>query len=155
IETDLQLTADGVPVLCHDPYLSEAIFRPVGPAAPDLARRPLLATVTLAQLRALAADRNPDPRRFPDQSAAPTPLADAFARDAGLHPFTPPTLGDLFAFVAAYARWPQKTDAQRAAAARLVFDLELKHFAFPERRLGVPIDPVKAGPLGRQTVAAV
>ena len=29
LETDVHLTADGVPVLVHDPQLSEAIFRPI------------------------------------------------------------------------------------------------------------------------------
>jgi glycerophosphoryl diester phosphodiesterase len=83
IETDVQLTADGVPVLCHDPDLSEALFRPVGPAAPDLGRRPPLATVTATQLRDLAADRNPAPGRFPGQRADVPPL---LAEAAGVPP---------------------------------------------------------------------
>jgi glycerophosphoryl diester phosphodiesterase len=155
IETDVQLSADGVPVLCHDPVLSAKIYRPIGPAAPDLSRRPPLSAVTLEQLRALAADRNPDPERFPEQSAAATPLAAAFALVAGLHPFTPPTLADCFTFVAAYARHPKKTDAQRAAAARLTIDLELKRFPFADQRRGDGFAPTLAGPLECEVIAAV
>src|SRR5262245_25513347 len=57
VETDLPLTRDGVPVLCHDPTLDG---QPVS-------------TLDLARLREYRADRNPDPRRFPEQDAGVTP----------------------------------------------------------------------------------
>src|SRR5262249_10726268 len=76
IETDVHLTADGVPILCHDPFISERLCRRLpGSDAPDPAAQPLVSTLTLAQLRSYAADHNPAPQRFPDQDAAVTPLA--------------------------------------------------------------------------------
>src|SRR3954470_9863897 len=65
IETDLHLTRDGVPVLCHDSHLSDRICRPVEGAKFSLARPLPISGLTLAQLRRYRADRNPDPARFP------------------------------------------------------------------------------------------
>src|SRR6516164_5232519 len=76
VETDLHLTGDGVPVLMHDPYISERIYRLIAPgsAAPAPAERPLVSQLTLLQLRSYRGDLNPDPRGFPDQDAGVTPL---------------------------------------------------------------------------------
>src|SRR5438132_2780235 len=64
IETDVCLTADGVPVLFHDAALSECLCRLLpGATGPEPARRPALCGLTLAQLRGYRADRNPDPSR--------------------------------------------------------------------------------------------
>jgi glycerophosphoryl diester phosphodiesterase len=141
VETDLHLTADGLPVLLHDPVLSERLCRLVpGAAAPDPAQRPTVAGLTLAQLRGYRADRNPDARRFPDQDATVTPLAALFAARHGLDPYTPPTLADLFAFAEAYAgelgARAGKTGAQQARARRVGFDLELKRVPFRPGLIG-------------------
>src|SRR5207247_2634293 len=70
VETDLHLTRDGVPILYHDAAISERICRLIpGCDAPDPSRQPFLSSLTLQQLRGYRADRNPDPRRFPDQDA--------------------------------------------------------------------------------------
>ena len=127
VETDLHLTADGAVVLCHDPTLDATVFSPPG------GRRPL-SELRLAELRSWRADRNPDPARFPDQDAVATPLARWFAERHGLDPFSVPTLSDLFLFAAAYAGEPGaaagKSPRQRQRAARVGFDLEVKHVPF-------------------------
>jgi glycerophosphoryl diester phosphodiesterase len=155
VETDLHLTADGVPVLFHDPVLSERVCRLLpGAAGPDPASRPPLSGLTLAELRGYRADVNPDPRRFPQQDASVTPVAAAFAAARGMDPYTPPTLDELFAFAAAYAGGPGsdagKTDDQRATARAVCFDLELKRVPFRE-------GPTADGPglLERRVVEAV
>jgi glycerophosphoryl diester phosphodiesterase len=140
VETDLHLTKDGVPVLAHDPVISERLCRladsGVGPA-PEL--RPRIAELTLAELRGYVADVNPDPRRFPDQTPTVTPLARRFADEHDIEPYAIPTLAGLFAFVAAYAgpagQDLGKTDAQQATARQLWFDLELKRVPYhPENQ---------------------
>src|SRR5438270_10768473 len=60
IETDIHLTSDGVPVLIHDDSLSSRIFG--GPPTD-------VRTVSLAQLQPRPANGNPDPERFPGQTA--------------------------------------------------------------------------------------
>jgi glycerophosphoryl diester phosphodiesterase len=131
IETDLQLTADGVPVLLHDATVSERLCRTIpGRSVPDPALRPRLRSLALAELRGYRADRNPDPARFPGQDAEVTPVAALFAAARGIDPYTPPTLEELFAFVAAYGgdlgAEAGKSVWQRERAGRLRFDLELK-----------------------------
>jgi glycerophosphoryl diester phosphodiesterase len=132
LETDVHLTADGVPVLIHDPFLDARGYRLAPGAPPDTPppeSRPGVHRLTAAQLHGYRADRNPDPGRFPTQAAEPTPLAEWFARQG--HPlYAIPALADLYRFVAAYADEPGrqagKTEAQRANAARAVIDVELK-----------------------------
>jgi glycerophosphoryl diester phosphodiesterase len=128
VETDLHLTRDGVVVLCHDPVPDGRTLRPAPPPGSAVS------ALNLAQLRAYRADRNPDPARFPDQDAGPTPLADLFAAEHGIDPYVIPTLAELFRFADAYAGEPGaragKTAAQRERARRVCFDLELKRVPF-------------------------
>src|SRR5690348_12902897 len=131
LETDVHLTADGVPVLVHDPFLDARGYCLAPDAPPDTPppeSRPGVHRLTAAQLHGYRADRNSDPARFPTQAAEPTPLAEWFAHQG--HPlYAIPTLADLYRFVAAYAGEPGrqagKTEAQRANAARAVIDVEL------------------------------
>jgi glycerophosphoryl diester phosphodiesterase len=141
IETDLHLSRDGVPVIAHDPYISERLCRRrEGANVPDPTCRPAIATLTMAELRGYRADRNPDPARFPSQDAAVTPLAKLYADERGLDPYGLPALTDLLTFAALYAgelgRRAGKTDAQRTRARTLRFDLELKRVPFFPENIG-------------------
>jgi glycerophosphoryl diester phosphodiesterase len=128
IETDLHLTKDGVPVLVHDPTVS-------GRA---------IAAMTSAEACRIRVDQNSNPKRFPDQTATLTPVASRFAQERGLDPFGIPTLDSLFAFAAAYAgdlgKQAGKSAAQRAAAASVWFDLELKRVPFRPEYIGGGIE---------------
>lgn len=133
VETDLHLTRDGVPVLCHDPVLAPPVcqLRP-GWDAPALPVR--VCAITAAELRAYRVAGNPHPGRFPLQEARPTPLASWFAAEHRMDPFGVPTLDDLYAFVAAYAGAPGaaagKSERQRRHACTVVLDLEIKRVPF-------------------------
>lgn len=135
IETDVHLTCDGVAVLCHDPLLCDppcSLLRPE--SAASSAMPPLLSRLSLTELRSYRADGNPDPSRFPDQSATVTPLATLFAKQHGLHPYGIPTLAELLQFAAAYAgelgAQAGKPPMQRQRAQSVIFDLELKRVPF-------------------------
>jgi glycerophosphoryl diester phosphodiesterase len=148
IETDVHLTRDGVPILTHDPVVSERVFRltPGSPSPPpnvDL----LVRTLTLSQLRGYRADVNPDASRFPDRATFVTPLVKAFATARGMDPYAPPSLADFIAFVAAYGEDPSKTARQRACAGRLQLDLELKRVPFRPELIGDGFDGENASEL--------
>jgi glycerophosphoryl diester phosphodiesterase len=147
IETDVHLTRDGVAVLCHDPLLGD----PPGTR--------LVSQLTLAELRAYRADRNPDPCRFPDQSAVVTPSAARFADLQGLHPYAVPTLEDLLRFTMAYAgelgEQAGKSAMQRQRAARTLFDLELKRVPFHPETINDRYDGTAPGLLEERIVETV
>jgi glycerophosphoryl diester phosphodiesterase len=160
VETDLHLTRDGVPILCHDALITERLFRLLpGSAGPDPVARPWVSTLTLAQVRGYAADRNPDPKRFPNQDASVTPLAQVFSAQQGFHPYAPPTLKDLLTFVQAYAaglgRAAGKTAAQQDGARRLRIDLELKRIPFRPEVIGDSFDGCNPGLLELRLVEVV
>ncbi|MBL8794368.1 MAG: hypothetical protein JNM56_10720 [Planctomycetia bacterium] len=143
IETDVHLTRDGVPVLYHDHRLTELHCRLHHPGdAPAPESRPRLIDLDWARLHAYRADRNPDPARFPMQDAAPTPLAVHFALEHGGDPLGIPSLGQWFAFVAAYAgdagARAGKSPAQQQTARQLIFDIELKRVPFQPDWTGAP-----------------
>ena len=160
IETDVHLTHDDVPVLCHDPYITERLCALVpGRTAVPPRDRPAVRSLTLEQLRCYRADTNPDSARFPDQCADATPLAGAFAAARDIHPYAIPTLGDCIAFVIDYAgdagRAQGKTDEQRSAAARLRFDLELKRKPFCPETIGDDFDGKRPGLLEHMVMKQV
>jgi glycerophosphoryl diester phosphodiesterase len=134
IETDVHLTADGVPILCHDPVLDERRCRQMRPGPPPPSARLWVSRLTRQQIRCYRADLNPDPKRFPRQQSESAPLAELLARRSGLDPYGLPTVAELFAFVRAYAGEEGieagKSTQQRERAAKLVIDLEIKRVPF-------------------------
>jgi glycerophosphoryl diester phosphodiesterase len=160
VEFDLHLTADGVPVVSHDPVLSARLCRPLrGGAGAALTSPLLISRQALTFLRGYRADRNPDRRRFPEQSARVSPLAKLFAARRGIHPYTPPTLDDLFAFADAYAGdaggSAGKTAWQRERARRVCFALELKRVPQRPEYIGDGYDGSGPGLLEQCVVEAV
>ena len=159
VETDLHLTHDNVVVLSHDPFLSASHCRQLEPAAVPLATRPAIRSLLLSQLRCYAADCNPDPARFPDQTGIVTPVAARFAEERGVHPYAIPTLADLFSFAAACAgplgEQAGKTPQQRACAGRVRFDLELKRVPFHPEYIGDGYTGVGPALLEQKTLEAV
>lgn len=161
IETDLHLSRDGVPIISHDPHITERMCRPVAGSETviDPPRRPLISTLTLTELRRYRADLNPDAERFPEQNADVTPVAKLFAGARGIDPFTPPTLAELFEFVAAYASGPgvkaAKTARQCQCARDLRFDLELKRVPFHPEYIGDGFNGGKAGLLEERLLDCV
>jgi glycerophosphoryl diester phosphodiesterase len=154
METDLHLTQDGVVVVCHDPRLSGMLCSQLPfPEGTPLSR------LTAPQVRLCRADRNLDPRRFPEQRAEATPVATQFAQANGLDPFGIPTLVDLIAFTNAYAGESGaavgKTDKQRERAGRVRFDLELKRVPYYPEAIGDDFLGETAGLLERHVVAAL
>jgi glycerophosphoryl diester phosphodiesterase len=136
IETDVHLTRDGIPVLIHDSLCNERICRPIQ-GGKDVLGYPVrapISTLTLDQLRMVCAFGNPDPQRFFKQNAAVTPLARIYGDLVGMDPYAVPRVADLFAFAEIYAGEPGsrsgKSDAQRARARQVRFDLELKRVPF-------------------------
>jgi glycerophosphoryl diester phosphodiesterase len=141
IETDVHLTGDGIPILSHDPVISERLCRLLpGRMAPDPSSRPAVSSLSLAQLRSYRADQNPDKQRFPNQDARVAPLARSYADAQGMDPYALPALADLFAFAEAYTGEPGeragKTEAQRARVRQIRFDLELKRVPFRPAAIG-------------------
>lgn len=154
LELDLHWSADDEIVIWHDDGIPAAKCR-LDPAstvdAPDPDRAPpaslRIRQLTLAQLRSYRCDRNPDPGRFPDQKPDPTTLA---GDDYGLH-----TLAELFDFVAAYADSPHKSEAQRANARRVFFNIETKRKPNDPAAIGDGFDGVQPGPFEQAIVALV
>lgn len=160
VETDVHLTRDSVPILYHDPAISERLCRRTpdsGAAEPS--SNPLVSSLALAELRRYRADRNPHPSRFPHQDSSVTPAAALFAERQGIDPYAPPALADLFAFAEAYAGElgvrAGKSDAQRERARRIRFNLELKRVPFDPNAIGDRFDGDEAGLLEQGVVEVV
>ncbi|HMP02602.1 MAG TPA: glycerophosphodiester phosphodiesterase family protein [Gemmatales bacterium] len=153
LELDLHMTRDGVPVICHDPKLSPKLARRrADRAVPAPETLPRLAALTLDEVRGYVVDRNPEPRRFPDQRAEAEPLAEAFCRQRDLQPYGIPTLGGLFDFVAEYAAKGadhRKSAEQRRRSAQVGFNIELKRV--PEQPENIPDDFDGTGPARFET----
>lgn len=160
VETDVHLTRDGVPILVHDPIVSDRLFRLAPdskspPPAPNL----LVSSLTLPELRGYCADRNPDSRRFPTQDASVTPLAQLFAQEHGIDLYAPPTVADLFAFTVAYAgplgERAGKSAEQRSRVANVGFDLELKRVPFHPEVIGDVFDDEHGGVLEQRLIETI
>jgi len=137
IETDVHLTRDDVPVLFHDPTITERLCGSAGP---------LVRSLTLAELRAF---------RIGPPGTQPTPLAQYFAQARGFDPFGIPTLAEFFEFVHEYITAIGKTTVQQERARRLVFDLELKRVPFTPETIGDDFDGSAPALLEHLVVAAI
>ncbi|WP_304986247.1 glycerophosphodiester phosphodiesterase family protein, partial [Corallococcus sp. CA031C] len=128
LEMDTVLTADGVPVLSHDPDLSPAKCRHTDGS--PLAAPVSIASLTVARLQsAFVCDRLLEDRPEQTNDRALSPEAVAFAARAGLpDAYTVPTLRQVFAFA------ETQSDAEHTArdplrarnAKRVRFNVELK-----------------------------
>jgi glycerophosphoryl diester phosphodiesterase len=125
LEADVHLTADGVPVLIHDPQIA------VLPRGSDAV---WVHELTLAQICLLRIDPNARAQRFTDQRAEPSVLVNRLAWDWNGDSYRVPSLADLLILLAAYegdqGRRAGKTDVQRANAAKAIIDLDIKRRPF-------------------------
>lgn len=130
LEFDLHLSADDVVMVWHDPWLdtSKCTGAPDGIALRDM---------TAQEQSGLRCDKNPDTDRFPDQ----VPQPGAISGDD----FSIATLARVFQFVQDYADDPSKTDAQRANAAAVRFNIETKRKVDDPSAIGDGFDGVTMG----------
>jgi glycerophosphoryl diester phosphodiesterase len=128
--------ADGAPPDLPDPD---------NPLIPD--EQLMVRNLTSEDLSWYRCDRNPDAARYPDQDATPTALA---GDDWSII-----TLDALFDFVAAYAESPQKSEAQRAAASVVRFNIETKRKPDRPETIGDGFDGSTAGPFELAILAIV
>ena len=134
LETDCGVTRDGVPVLCHEPYVSNATFRRSDGASHDGAT--LIKDLTLADLQAsYVGDVKQLSRPKQSNDLSLSPVTVAFAEARGLpHAYVMPSLAQLFDFVEFYRTYyadgpgRQHADAAPRAknAARVRFNVETK-----------------------------
>jgi glycerophosphoryl diester phosphodiesterase len=140
VETDVRLSADGVPVLFHDDFLTERLCwsAPGSQAAMAFQEEPLVSSYSVAELRGVLIGC--DVGRFPRQTDDITPLTEIFAAREGLAPYGIVALADLFAFAQAYAgrlgKKAGKTPDQQRRAAQVRFDLEIKRVPFLPETVG-------------------
>lgn len=156
LELDLHFTADGEVVVWHDAAIDgeKCGLAPDAPSDvpdPDDVLVPeqdlFIAGLTRAQLAGYECNRNPSASSYPDQTKGATPLAGADYKIV--------TLGELFDFVAAYAESTEKTDEQRAAAARVMFNVETKRKPDQPETIGDGFDGIRAGPFELAILADV
>jgi glycerophosphoryl diester phosphodiesterase len=126
LELDVGLTADGVVVISHDPYLNPMIARDANGQWLEGARGPLIRSLTLAQLRAYDVGR----------IRPGTSYAGSFATQEARDGTRVPTLAELFALV-------------KARRSGVRFNIETK--VFPNR----PEDTVAPEVLTRALLAVI
>lgn len=125
LELDLHLTRDHVVVVWHDDritndkcYLMGDVDAPNPDSLIYQGDKLLISQLTWEQVQAYRCDRNPDPAQFAEQSTTPTVIA---GDNYGI-----PSLAMVFDFVEQYSRSEEKTQAQRANAADIRFNIETK-----------------------------
>ena len=141
LELDLHFSADDQVVVWHDPVVDET---KCGAGAQGTVA---VRSLTAQELAGFVCDQNPDPERFPDQVAEPGALAGA---DYGII-----TLGQLFEFVERYAASPDKTDAQRAAASDVMFNIETKRVRAEPANIDDGFDGTNPGEFELAVLAAI
>ncbi|MCP5096828.1 MAG: hypothetical protein GY943_14855 [Chloroflexi bacterium] len=150
LELDLHFTQDGRVVVWHDPIIEDTKCRLLDDVADsDVAdsdapnprnplRRIFISQQPLSVVQLYQCDLNPDNGRFPTQTAYIMPLSGNDYRII--------TLDELFDFVEQYASSDQKTDAQRANAATVQFNIETKRNPDNPENIGDGFTGGEAGP---------
>jgi len=106
LETDTGISADGVPVIDHDPYIEASKCRLANGLPYTMANQLLVKNLTVAQIQSATTGFICDkllPDR-PDQKNDPvlSPVSVAFAASKSVHPYVKPTAQQLFDFVKFY-----------------------------------------------------
>jgi glycerophosphoryl diester phosphodiesterase len=147
LELDLHLTADDEVVIWHDEELWEQKCRIREDAPNHLALPAPMRSLAVAEFGYFICDKNPEPERFDAQVAEPTALAG--------DRFEVVRLADLFEFVAEYAASPAKSEAQRAAARRVEFNIETKRVLDHPEYIGDDFDGENVGTFERVLIEAI
>jgi len=134
LEFDLHLSKDDQLVVWHDPFIYDSKCRPASPDSAlhvpttrqdDPHEGAMVRGMATGLLSRYACDQNPSQELFPDQDSALIVLAGSV--------YGIVTLAELFTFVERYARSEKKSASQRANAAAVHFNIELKrHPEHPE-----------------------
>lgn len=130
LEFDLHLSADDRVIVWHDPLIDSDKCTTNSPN-----RR--VRKMTAAELSQLRCAQNPDTGRFADQQAEPG----AVSNDG----YAIVSLAEVFDFVVAYAASPSKSDAQRANAASVRFNIETKRKVDDPAAIGDGFDGQSVG----------
>jgi glycerophosphoryl diester phosphodiesterase len=138
IETDLRASRDNIWMLCHDAHIGPgANLNSRNGRRRTIRRRLTVSRQMSASLQRVSVNGNPDPIRFPRQTAAHSAFcADFVARHfvCPREPFAMPSLRHLLLFLHAYASPASalhgKTAEQRENAGRVIIDLEVKSEPF-------------------------
>ena len=147
LEFDLHLSADGEIVVWHDAVIDsdkcglgstvpEDTPDPDDPTTPE--DELMVRSLDSTQLATYRCDRNPDPGKFPDQSAEGTDLAGT--------DYSIVTLEEVLDFVTGYSESPEKTDKQRENASEVRFNMETKRKPKDPENIDDGFDGVQAGP---------
>ena len=156
LELDLHYSADDQLVIWHDDRVVPEKCRLDPQAAPPLPPDPdgktppeqlMIRKLTVEQLAKYRCDRNPDPKKFPEQDNGPTALAGDTYRII--------TLGELFDFVEGYASSPEKSPAQQEQARKVQFNVETKRKRDRPDVIGDGFDGENPGPFEQALVALV
>jgi glycerophosphoryl diester phosphodiesterase len=153
------LTADDVPILFHDSHVRNRFQGRITSGTLDEILQTQIRAMPLAAIRGFRADLDPELCPVSNQNNHATPLALLFAKDQGIHPFTPPTLAELFAFAGAYAgemgKESGKSDEQRRHATRIRFDLEHKRVPFRPSVISDGFDGRTSGVLEQRVIQVI
>jgi glycerophosphoryl diester phosphodiesterase len=147
LELDLHFTANQKVVVWHDDKIEKEkcglnpAFRNGNKEADSITKRglePMISQLNLEQVQAYRCDRNPDPRRFPEQENEPTDLAGDDYRII--------SLAELFDFVAKYSKSDEKDAWQRENASKVSFNIETKRQPDSPKSINDGFDGVNPGP---------
>ena len=155
LELDLHLSKDGKLVVWHDPFVraskcevpEDAGDLPEPAAEGETPPAAMVRNLTAAQLAKYRCASNPDAERFSEQNAEPTTIAGA--------EFGIVTLAGLFDFVENYAGSDEKSEAQRANARRVEFNIETKRHPENPAYIGDGFDGRQAGEFEKKLVELI
>ncbi len=146
LELDLHYTNDGVVVIWHDDKIKKdkcGLDPELDIDAPDpdslikWGEGLMISRLSFEQTGAYLCDRNPDEGRFSEQNGGETAVA---AQNYHII-----SLAELFDFVDAYTQSPQKSEAQRANAAQVRFNIETKRKEGKPKNIGDAFDGENPG----------
>jgi len=146
LELDLHYTNDGVVVIWHDDEIEKgkcgldpetAVDTPDPDSLVKWGEGLMISQLTFEQVQAYLCDRNPDNGRFPEQNNALTAVS-----GQNYHIIS---LAELFDFVDAYSQSPEKSEAQRANAAQVQFNIETKRKENTPKGIGDDFDGENPG----------